>query len=78
MDSRPGANVENVETCLAGRAHLSPAEPDLPSVFAGFVWVPGHTVAKIMTARGKLMLFGPAVRRKPRARGFRVPPNRRL
>ena len=67
MDSRPGANVENVETCLAGRAHLSPAEPsgsvfgepvEKPSVFAGFVWVPGRAVAKIMTARGTLTLFG--------------------
>ena len=28
MDSRPGANVENLETCLAGRAQLSPVEPD--------------------------------------------------
>ena len=26
-------NVENVETCLAGRAQLSPAEPDFWQVF---------------------------------------------
>ena len=46
VDSRPRENVDHVETCLAGRAHLSPAEPvEKPCVFAGFVWVPGRAVA---------------------------------
>ena len=45
MDSRPGAHVENVETCLAGRAQLSPAEPDSwqkPRVVDGFVKIQGR------------------------------------
>ena len=47
---------------LPGRTRFLAAffgEPvEKPSVFASFVWVLGRAVAKIMTARGTLMLFG--------------------